>query len=132
MPELDNLLASYFNARSAILRTLSEKSPSSAELMETLRLSREALNRRRKNPDYWLADELSELATLLHLRLKPDLYTQAVTAYLQTVDEVDRQRLLKEIHITPSRFKTIFKDSNCWRYSELVQLNQLLNRSKPR
>ena len=132
MPELVNLLASYFNARSAILRTLVEKSPSSTELMDTLQLSREALNRRRKNPDYWLADELSELAMLLHLRLKPDLYTQAITICFRAIDEVDRQRLLKEIHITPSRIKTIFKDSNCWRYSELVQLNQLLNRSKPR
>ena len=99
--------------------------------MDTLQLSREALNRRRKNPDYWLADELSDLATLLHL-LKPDLYTQAITAYFRAIGEVDRQLLLKEIHITPSRIKTIFKDSNCWRYSELVQLSQLLNRSKPR
>lgn len=129
MPELGNLLASYFNARSAILRTLTEKSLSSTDLMDTLRLSREALNRRRKNPDYWLADELSELAAHLHLRLKPDLYTQAITACLQSIDEPDRQRLLKEIHITPSRLKTIFKDSNCWRYSELVQLSQLINRS---
>lgn len=132
MSELINLLASYLNIRSAILRTLAEKSPSSTQLMDVLQLSREALNRRRKNPDHWLANELSELAEFLHLRLKPDCYTQAITTCLQTMDGVEQQRLLKEVHITPSRLKTIYKDSNCWRYSELVQVSQWLNRASIR
>ncbi len=127
MSEVNQLIASYLNARAAILRKVDEKKLKPSCLSKDLPLSLNVLRRKLRTSD-WRADELNQLAKIIGLSVDLEVHLRQLNERLQTLPEHDWKQLVRETHIGQQRIQSLMKDYCIWRDSELFQVRNFLSK----
>lgn len=127
MNEVNQLIASYLNARAAVLRVVEDKKLKASGLSKDLPLSCNVLRRKLKTSD-WRADELTQLAKITGLSVELEIYLKLLNERLQTLPENDWKQLVRETHIGQQRIQSLMNDYCIWQHAELYQVSNFLNK----
>ncbi len=127
MNEVNQLIASYLNARAAVLRVVEDRKIKPSGLCDDLQLSTNILRRKLRTAD-WRADELSQLAKLFDISVDPERPLKLLNERLQTLPQDDWKQLVRETHIGQQRIKSLMNDYCIWRDSELYQVVKFISR----
>lgn len=127
MSEVNQLIASYLNARAAVLRVVEDKKLKPSGLSKDLQLSCNVLRRKLKTSD-WRADELSQLAKITGISVELEMYLKLLNERLQTLPENDWKQLVRETHIGQQRIQSLMNDYCIWRHAELYQVSNFINK----
>lgn len=122
MQQLYELLQSYFNLRSAVLRKLADATLSDLEIQDALALSYEVLRRRRRDPLAWQPDEICGLAELLGLSNKRGMELKTITRQLDLFPNEHRTKLLKMSLVSPHKLALRASDWRNWKQVELERI----------
>ncbi len=127
MSDVNQLIASYLNARAAVLRVVEDKKLKPSGLSKDLQLSCNVLRRKLKTSD-WRADELSQLAKITGISVELEVYLKLLNERLQTLPENDWKQLVRETHIGQQRIQSLMNDYCIWQHAELYQVSNFLSK----
>ena len=127
MENVRQLIESYLNSRSAILRAIDDKALSFSQMEIILNKKYDLLHRRRRNPAYWRPDELVQLADVLLIPTRSVVGLEALALQLKLLPGPILGRLLREAQLDSRKLTTRRKDYCSWQYSELIRLAQSLS-----
>lgn len=125
---LRDLLQSYFNLRSAVLRRLADEAVDDMTIQDALGLSYEVLRRRRRNASAWQPSEICELATLLNLSNQKVSQLKTFAQQLSKLPTPYRYQLLKACSLNSHKLSLRLSDWQNWKQIELERLALSLGR----
>ena len=126
--QLRELLQSYFNLRSAVLRKLTDSALSDAMIQDALTLSYEVLRRRRRDAAAWQPDEICELANLFDLSNQKATQLKTIARQLEQLPNEYRLKLLKMSLLSTHKLTLRANDWRNWKQVELERIAAGLER----
>lgn len=126
--QLRELLQSYFNLRSAVLRKLTDTALSDATIQDALTLSYEVLRRRRRDAAAWQPNEICELADLLDLSSQKGTQLKTIARQLEQLPNDYRLKLLKVSLLSSHKLALRATDWQNWKQVELERVAAGLER----
>ncbi|MBC8154616.1 MAG: hypothetical protein H7Z72_17085 [Bacteroidetes bacterium] len=126
--QLRELLQSYFNLRSAVLRKLTDSALSDTAIQEALTLSYEVLRRRRRDAAAWQPNEIGELATLLDLSNHKAVQLKTIARQIEQLPNDYRIKLLKMSLLSTHKLTLRANDWHNWKQVELERIAAGLER----
>ncbi len=126
--QLRELLQSYFNLRSAVLRRLADSAMSDASIQDSLRLSYEVLRRRRRDASAWQPNEICELATLFDISTQKAAQIKTMARQIELLPGDYRIKLLKSSLLNTHKLSLRAVDWRNWKQVELERIATGLER----
>lgn len=126
--QLRELLQSYFNLRSAVLRKLADSALSDVAIQDALRLSYEVLRRRRRDAAAWQPDEICALADLLDLSNQKVTQLKTIARQVEQLPNDQRIKLLKMSLLSTHKLALRATDWRNWKQVELERIAAGLER----
>ncbi len=126
--QLRDLLQSYFNLRSAVLRKLADSTLSDADIQDALALSYEVLRRRRRDASAWQPDEICKLADLLGLSNQKATQLKTIARQIEQLPSESRIKLLKMSLLSMHKLSLRASDWCNWKQVELERIAAVLER----
>ena len=126
--QLRDLLQSYFNLRSAVLRRLTDSAMSDADIQDSLKLSYEVLRRRRRDALAWQPNEICELAALFELSAQKACQLKMMGRQIEQLPNGYRIKLLKASLLNTHKLSLRAMDWCNWKQVELERIAAGLER----